>query len=761
MPCRPAPRFPRFPRTPTTVLALWAFAATAAAQQSSLPPLPGASQIIMPQARAWAVDGRPQARPAAGVEIESVSATVGIIDATARTTLDIAMRNHGARQEEAVLLLPVPRGAAVTAFDFQGPASEPTTQVLAADEARRLYDSIVAKVRDPALLEFAGYSLVRSSVFPVPAGGTQKVRLTYEHVLDTDGRRIDYVLPRSESLDRRVPWTIDVTVRSGHAISTVYSPSHDVVTQRRGDGEIGVRLAGTAGGAAYAPGSFRLSYLGGGEGVTASLMAYPDPEIGGGYFLLMAGLPAGERPPRVPREVTVVIDRSGSMAGGKLDQARAAVLQVVEGLDDGERFNIVDYATSVSSFAPEPIARTDESLRQARRYLAGLRPGGGTNLHDALVEALRPTAAPGTMPMVLFLTDGLATIGRTSERAIRDLAETANPSSRRIFTFGVGTDVNVPLLDRLADATRGTATYVVPGEDVEVAVAAVFRRLAGPVLADLEIAALDGAGAVTTRRVADLMPSRLPDLFEGDHLILLGRYQGDDPLTLELRGRAAAPRTERFTFDLSDATTRNAFVARLWASRQIAVLVDEVRQAGADATMSMAETRYQELVDEIVRLSTRFGVLTEYTAFLATEGTDLSNHDHLVAGCRRQLDSKALATRWGSGAVNQGLNFNSQKLQSVLNYDNRFINDQLEQQAFTSVQQINDRAFFRRGNRWIDSRVIAGAGADPDDVYILGSEAHRELLRRLAGEGRAGVLSLPGEILLEVDGRLVLVKDGC
>jgi Ca-activated chloride channel family protein len=750
------------PRSLITIIVAGVLAGTASGQDAALPrPLAGASYVIIPQARAFALEDH-----AAGVEIRSVDARVSILDGTARTTLDIALDNPSARRAEAVLLLPVPAGAVVSAFAFEGSASEPTAKLMPADEARRLYDAIVARVRDPALLEFAGYNLIRSSVFPVEAHGTQRVRLAYEHLPEPFGDRVDYVLPRSESLDLRCPWKVVVDLKTRGPISTVYSPSHEIVAERLAPNRFTIRLAGSAG---LEPGPFRLSYLMQQGAVSASIFAYPDPPFGagsGGYFLLMAGLPAGidETTSTIKREVTIVIDRSGSMAGTKMEQARAAALQVLAGLDDGEAFNIIDYASSVSSFAVRPVIKDFRTAEQARAYLAALRPAGGTNIHDALLEALAPPPPAAVLPIVLFITDGLPTIGRTRETDIRDMVERANAHGRRVFTFGVGHDVNVPLLDRIADRTRAAASYVLPGEDVGAEVGRVFARLKGPVLANPAIETVDTGGRVSTRLVRELIPDPLPDLFTGDRLILLGQYCDRGPITFRLRGEyLGRPRVFEFTFDLDGATTRNAFVARLWASRRIAFLVDQVRQAGADAPAggpALADARYRELIDEIVRLSTEFGILTEYTAFLATEGTNLGNHAELLETCRHELQTRAVGQRSGAGAVNQGLNYNRQKSQQTLNYRNRYLNEQLQSVEVTAVQQRCDRAFFRRGKRWVDSRLIGSGRQDhPQAIVIVGEPAHLELMNRLAQEGRQGVLALEGEIVLEVEGRVVLVKN--
>jgi len=170
-----------------------------------------ASNVIIPQSRVIEIMPPPRRgipRPDPAIKITDVSVDVSILQQVATTTMDISLANPGRRRQEAELIVPVPVGAVVRGFTFQGAGKEPTATILPREEARRIYNEIVAKVRDPALLEFIGYNLVRSSVFPVEPGGTQKVRLTYEHLLPAEGDRVDYELPRSESLEYTVQWDI-------------------------------------------------------------------------------------------------------------------------------------------------------------------------------------------------------------------------------------------------------------------------------------------------------------------------------------------------------------------------------------------------------------------------------------------------------------------------------------------------------------------------------------------------------------------------
>ncbi|MGH9972224.1 MAG: VWA domain-containing protein [Pyrinomonadaceae bacterium] len=743
---------------------------------------PAASNIIIPQSRSYAL--QPQAPR---IQISEVAADIRILQQFATTTMDVGLSNPSDQQQEAEMLVPVPDGAVVRSFTFAGSATEPTAKLLPKVEAQMLYRSIVSKLRDPALLEFAGYNLVRSSVFPVPARGTQRVRLVYEHILKADGNRVDYFLPRSESFEAtETPWKISVRVNSKSPISTVYSPSHQIAVERPVPEQVLARVPGER---KIEPGPFRFSYLVEGNGLTASLLAYPDERIGGGYFLLLAGVPAsakGNEDVSIKREVTLVIDRSGSMSGEKIQQVRKAALQVVEGLNNGEAFNIVDYSDSIAKFAERPVVKTNDTLQQAREYIKRLQAGGSTNIHDALVEALRQQPTPNMLPLMLFLTDGLPTAGETRETAIRSAVLAANIHNRRIFSFGVGFDVNVPLLTSIANATRATVSFVLPNEDVEAKVAQVFGRLSGPVLADPQLAMLDPQGSVTTRAVRELLPAELNDVFEGDQVVLLGQYQGDDPLHFRIKGNyLGTPRTFDLKFDLKNATTRNAFVPRLWASRKIARLIEMISEAGADSAQlsrsmnsaavarslsasvrahagtgdAAVDPKLKELVDEIVWLSTEHGVLTEYTAFLATDGTDFSKRDALNEQARRSLVANAQNTRSGMGGVTQGMNVSTQRTQSSANRSNNFFTQSMERVEITNVQQITDRTFFKRNKRWVDAEVLdREKDLKADQTIEFGTPEFYKLVDRLVQEGRQGILALSGEMLLVIDGKTILIK---
>lgn len=705
----------------------------------------------------------PVPQPVGPVEVRAIKAAVEINDQIAQTTLTISFFNPAGQQQEGQVLLPVPSGAVLKSFSMEGTNVEFKAKILPKEEARKIYDQIVARSKDPAILEFAGFGAVDSSVFPIPARSECKLRLVYEELLPTDVDRIDYVLPRSESLDYRVHWDINVTWALKGGIATAYSPSHEISPQKEGKG-LRLKLVGKV-----SPGPFRLSVLRKKKKeAVASFLTHPDEAGDGGYFLLLMAPPArDDNAPKLNREVTVVVDRSGSMAGEKLDQARSAALQVVEGLEEGEFFNLIIYNEAVEPFAEKPVVVNRDNIIRARKFIQSIRVSGGTNIHGALQRAIAQPVRKGTVPIVLFLTDGLPTIGETSEKRIREKASDANRNRRRIFTFGVGVDVNTPLLSRLADDSRATATYVLPKEKVEVKVASVFRRLSGPVLSFPQIKVVDRGGNPVPHRIDDMVPHQLPDFFANDQIIVTGRYRGSEALEFRLTGDDGEQR-KKFAFAFKPAKNRHPFVPRLWAMRKIAILTEALRDLGADSALGgltgdnvdRNDPRVKELVDEIVRLSTEHGILTEYTAFLALDGEVFRPEARRNQRAAFNFDERALKKRSGRDSVNQDLNLWSQKGSRNLNPTNGYVNDKLETEEVKNVAQCSDMAFFKRGTEWVDaSLTLAGKGANlPLKEIAVDSPEFKLVVDKLIAKQRQSCLALGKNLEIVVDGTRYRVR---
>ncbi len=735
-----------------------------------------ASNIIVPQSRVIVAPDM-----TSPVSIQRVETTIDIKDQVATTTLRLILHNPAGRSQEAEVVMPVPEGAAIRYFQLEGLGDDGGARLLPKDEARAIYEAIVRRMVDPAILEFAGYGMIRSNVFPVPAGEESVIKLVYEQLLTADGQRVDYVLPRAQGASG-AEWSITINVESQRDIAGVYSPSNDLTVVEgtvipAGGGTPTHRHSYTVNDASTVGGAFQLAVLlqppagGANAGLGATFLTYPDPRVTdgtttGGYFLLLAGVPQPDADaPRISRELTLVIDRSGSMRGEKMDQAKEAALQIVSSLGPTEHFNVIDYSDTVESFSDSPVLATPENIKRATAYIQAIQPVGGTNIHDALVEALRQTATPDALPISLFMTDGLPTIGQTTEQAIRQAALAGNPHDRRVFTFGVGYDVNTPLLRALATDSRATSTFVQPGEDVEVKVGQVYRRLRGPIFASPEITLTSGGSF----RITDVLPTSLPDVFEGEQLVVLGKYIGEAPMAIRISGNYLGDnRAFTATLDPSKATTRNSFVPRLWATRRIGSLLEAIRQSpGSDGS--------RELVSEVVRLSTEYGILTEYTAFLAANPEDMPvgrpGEPMPLLGApaawrddatreREALDGIEMrnSVRAGAGSMNQELNNEGlAEAESGAGGRNIYYDATMNRREITTVQQIGDRAYFQNGRRWVDSSILAQAADTPDQTVTFGTPAYTTLLDELITDNRQAVLANRGEIYMLHRGQRVLV----
>lgn len=719
--------------------------------------MPVEGKGVMPH-RHWIVPHAHPHRPGPqGLGVGRIEAKVDVKGQIATTELVLTFKNPGGRPAEGRALLPVPGDATLKSFAMEGGNTKMQAKLLPRKEARRIYDEIVRSLKDPAILEFAGLGAVQTGVFPVPAGKEVRLRMVYEQLLVAEGDRFDYVLPRSEAMSNGGPvWHISVNWKDARGIRTLYSPSHGINLKRQSGKKVSFELCGTVD-----PGPLHVSVLvKESEDAVASVLSHAEDDKSG-YFLMLVSPPAPPKGvPRMKREVTLVIDRSGSMAGEKLKQARAAASQVLGGLEDGELFNVITYNESVESFAPVPVVLNDKTRSQARSFLGKFRVSGGTNIHGALSTALSQPCKKGFLPMVLFLTDGLPTIGETSEKVIRQSMAKINGGKRRVFTFGVGVDVNTPLLSRLADDSRAVPTFVLPNEDVEVKVAGVFRRLSGPVLNTPKLTVQDGHG-----RMSDLLPANLPDFYEQDQIVILGRYHGHEAMKFLLRGRDGSGE-KAYAFDFKPKPGKKTnFIPRLWATRKIAVLTEALRDLGADSTLQgltgnpvgVNNPKFKELVDEIVRLSTEHGILTEYTAFLAREGEVFNSVGQQNDIAASNFVGRALQKRSGASGVNQEMNLWRSKAAGNVDKFNRYVNEDLKEETVTKVQQVGAKTFYARGTEWVDAEATAKP-KNPATPVVIGSPDFFKLVDRLVALNQQSTLALGANTHLVVDGKLYQLK---
>lgn len=547
----------------------------------------------------------------AGVVKVRTSVTVRVTDRVALIEVEEWFQNRGrAGPGEGDYLYPLPGEAVFGNFSlFQGD-QELRGETMDAERARTIYEEIVRRKKDPALIELVGHGLVRARVFPIAPGETRKVTMRYTQVLKRSGDALQFRYAAGgrfagtapvgregpqgpQRIGEPAPLSFTLIAEDGGLFRDAFSPTHDVGVTRE-DGRMTVRPR------AALQGDFALFLPLAGNRVGLTLATHR-PSGENGYFMLTLS-PAEAAESTVPRDLTAVIDVSGSMSGEKIEQARGALRQLVGSLGPQDRFRLIRFNSGVESWRRDWTGVTPAELRAARQWIDALVPEGGTNISAALAEAFRATSSDSRLPVVVFITDGLPSAGETNPERIATDAERA-AGRTRVFAFGVGYDVNTLLLDRLGAATRGSTHYVHPGDDVEQALSVLAARIRHPVLTDLQI---DGAPV----RLTDVQPRRLPDLFAGEELILFGRYEGQGSGSLAVAGRRSG-RAERFTTraEFPDHETANDFIPRLWASRKLGELAQQVRLNGASS----------ELVEEIRSLALRYGLLSDYTSYIVLE----------------------------------------------------------------------------------------------------------------------------------------------
>ena len=428
--------------------------------------------------------------------------TVTIEDQVATTHVDQVFVNEGRHEVEGTYIFPLPEEAAISEFAMWVDGEKLEGQVLERDEARRIYEDIVRRRRDPALLEYVGRDAFQASIYPIPPGGERRIELEYSQVLAMDNGLVEYVYPLNTEKFSPRPLeevAVNVTIRSNEPLKAIYSPSHDVDIVRRGDHNA---VVGYEEYDVKPDRDFVLYYTVSPEDVGVNLLSYKPDGRGDGFFLLLAA-PKVEVDTQqvIAKDVILVLDVSGSMRGEKIEQAKEALNFVLDNLHGEDRFNIIAFSTGTRPYARDLVPADERG--EARDFVARLEANGSTDINRALLEAL--AMADDDRPAILiFLTDGLPTVGEVEIERIIDNVGDAAPENARIFPFGVGYDVNTTLLDTIAQNHRGASGYVRPEEAIDEKVSAFYAKVSTPLLADLEI----DFGADRRRRYLSLPPAR-------------------------------------------------------------------------------------------------------------------------------------------------------------------------------------------------------------------------------------------------------------
>ncbi|MFO0945710.1 MAG: VIT domain-containing protein [Planctomycetota bacterium] len=527
---------------------------------------------------------------------------VEIKDQAAVTRVEQEFQNHQSHPLEAFYLFPVPKDAGVQDFAMWIDGKRIKGEVVEAKKARDIYTDIVRRMKDPGLLEYMENSLYRVRVFPVPAQGRQKIEISFSQVVPRDGGIAEYVYPlraRNCELKTEKDFTVRVDLQSSAALKSVYSPSHAVGVSREGDHKA---IVGFEANQYDLSKDFRLYWTVSEKDVGISVLTHRVSPGEPGYFLALISPSMESTTARVPRDIVFVFDTSGSMQGEKIDQARKSLQFCLKSLAPEDRFAILGFSTTVKAYADQLQSATKENVDKASEWCSRLDANGGTAISDALEAALALRRDEMRNFTVVFLTDGQPTIGESNPVNILAMVKSKNTAQTRIFVFGVGEDVNTHLLDPLADQTRATTVYVASNENLETKVSSFYAKISHPVLTDLAISL--GNSEI---RLEEIFPPKLPDLFHGGQLVVLGRYQGSGATSIKLTGKLGSESKEFVQeAQFPQEKSENDFLGNLWARRKVGYLLDQIRLSGEN----------KELIDEVIALGKKFGIATPYTSYL-------------------------------------------------------------------------------------------------------------------------------------------------
>jgi Ca-activated chloride channel family protein len=699
----------------------------------------------------------------APLEVTYHHVTVDINDQVATTSVDQEFYNPNPRQLEGTYLFPLPSGSHIDKFAMDVNGTMMEAELLAADKARSLYEDIVRKARDPALLEYVGRDAFKVRIFPIEPNSRKRVKITYTQLLKSDSGLTEFTYPLNTEKFSARPLkdvSIKINLTCQQALKGVYCPSHNAEIRREGDRKATIGFEDHN---VRPDTDFKLIFSQDPKEIGINLLTYRTGSDDG-YFLLMAspGNTTKSQAP-LPKDITFVLDTSGSMAGAKMDQAKKALNFCLANLNESDRFEVVRFSTETEPLFEKLVPASKENIDKATRFVKDLKAIGATAIDEAMKKALSYQHDESRPYVIIFLTDGQPTIGETREDNIVANIQKIGPNIR-IFSFGIGTDVNTHLLDRIADGTKAFSTYVLPEEDLEVKLSNFYTKIKEPVLSNVQVA-FTGEGI----KASQIYPNVMPDLFKGQMLFAFGRYSGHGNGAVRISGSLGGEKRE-YAADVkfTESDTTNAFIPRLWATRRVGWLLDEIRLHGES----------KELKDEVTRLAREHGIVTPYTAFLIMEderrrGVPVaaqnlremaadrevslraksfyeSAKDEAVAEARRS-GGQAVANADALGGLKQSTNEQQQQNGAAAplskaggyalpgqagagatastataqpNYGYRTAQNYAQQ-----VKVINGRAFYQNGENWTDSTIQSKQNAKRVEI-TFGSDEYFALLKK-------------------------------
>jgi len=658
--------------------------------------------------------GNPLGRRPYMLEVRSLKVESQIKDQYAFTKIEQVFYNPSNMNLEGYFLFPVPKGCVIKNFSMDINGKKMQAELLDADKARKIYEDIVRKLRDPALLEYSEQALFKVRIFPIEALKEKRIEISYSEILEKDNNTQEYIFPLNTKKYSSAPLknlSFKIEVESDIEIKTVYSPTHEMEIKRKDNKHVTIGFEA----ASLQPDLDLRLFIGfDNSKIGMSLLSY---KLAGedGFFLLNINpgqLKANEK--IISKDITFVLDVSGSMASPKMDQARKALNFCVENLEANDKFEIIRFSTEAEALFGKRVLADQANKAKALEFIKNLRPIGGTNIDEAIELACKEKKSADRPNMIVFITDGKPTIGETNEDQLLKKIKANNSENTRVFTFGIGDDINTHLLDKITEETNAYRSYISDKEDIELKISNFYNKVSSPILTDIELKfAFNG-------KVRKIFPHKLPDVFKGSSITVLGRFEGVGSVELSLEGKVNG-KSEKYNFSGKfDEKTDNDFIAPLWAARNVGYLLDQIRLHGES----------KELIDEVISLSKKYGIVTPYTSYLILEDeqiniTNNNIRDDQVIFNRRfapnededfksrgkeefsNLNKKSGESGVVSSSEVQNLGFSDNINSSKQGAGRMLYKDKSgkTQNLSSQVKNIQGRAVYQNNNEWIDLYV--------------------------------------------------------
>ena len=713
------------------------------------------------------IERPPQNLPRA-LPVKSIKIDTKISSQVATTHVEQVFRNDTGMMLEGTYFFPIPETASIAEFAIWDGDRRLVGEVRTREEARRIYDEIVRSKRDPGLLEYAGKDLFQASIFPIPPHSDKKLEITYTQVVHAEGGTVSYRYPLGTGRQLTQIGSVAgrVEVESKDPLRNVYSPTHSIDVKRANDRRSLVSFESLSGKEAQ---DFQLFYTISKEDFGLTLLTHREPGKQGYFLLMISPKEDWSDQEYSAKDVVFVVDTSGSMAEeGKMEKARSALLYGVRILRPQDRFNVISFAGEEHLMESGLIAADEKGRARGEAFIKQLKPVGGTNINQSLLASMSQFTESkdnrSRPRIIVFMTDGLPTVGTTNVNQIVDNARKASKPGVRLFTFGVGYDVNTALLDKLAAENGGVADYVEPKEDLEVKVGNFFTKVNYPVLTNLKL-------DMSTAQVDLVYPRDIPDLFRGSQVTMIGRYRNEADLKsvrLTLSGESGGT-TRTYHYDELSFPVRNEnndYLPRLWATRRVGWLMEQVRSNGEQ----------KELRDEIIDLGTRYGIVTPYTSYLALEPENRNNltmipgasptpQANRARGFMRESLRRPAKAASGQGTATADANAPPPSVAADTGFvavqESKRVREQQEvaklkdDERTDAVQRMSGKTFYLIEGVWTDSEFKAESNL-PETAVTFGSEEYFALLKKYPK--LANYLSLGERVVVVFEGRVYRIN---